>query len=152
MEEWRIKRCTCIIEITTIVVIGMFRQHFMKTKNLIIVIIFGLIGGLIMIFSDKFLRDRIFGINLIVWPLSFVMVISFALKIITKAENYTPTFFKSIGNAILISFISSFILGLYWTASTDTLKFIFADIFSSTMMVLPIGMIVSILIGFIFRK
>ena len=124
----------------------------MKNRFILIISLLGLVGGLLMIFSDQYLRDRLFGINLVVIPLSFVIVTTIALLLINRTIDYEPSVGKSIGFSFSISLISSLLFGFYWSSDFFSVKISGAAVIQSMMLVLPQGIVVSLIIGLIFRN
>ncbi len=82
-------------------------------KIIVINIFLGLLGGFSMIYCDYFLRDKIFGINILVWPLSFIITIIIAQIFALKTKSFKSTFIKSGLYNSITAFILTLTISLY---------------------------------------
>ncbi len=66
-----------------------------------------------MIYCDYFLRDKIYGINILVWPLSFIITIIIAQIFALKTKSFKSTFIKSGLYNSITAFILTLTISLY---------------------------------------
>lgn len=68
----------------------------------------------LMILSNEYLRDIFFGVNIVLFPLSYFIVNLIGLNQISKFRNYTESTFKALVISILTAIFSSLLFEFYW--------------------------------------
>ncbi len=123
----------------------------MTTKKSITLIVFSCIIATttIMVASDYFLRDKIFGINLLLWPLAFILPDIVGLKLINKKTDYIPSIFKSFSFGFIVALISSGLFAIYWNRER---AFQLEDFYGGIMMILPQNVFFALIMALLLKK
>ena len=120
-----------------------------NTRLIFVVLLMGVIVAFSLIGSDYYLRDRIFGANIFLFPLCFIVFIALGLTLINRTNGYTPNFIKSLCYAVVISFFGSSIFSLYWIRN---LNFTFTMWWSSFIDKFVMGLMISLVLAFLYRN
>jgi hypothetical protein len=122
----------------------------MRTTFKIFIIVALMIAAIVilMILSNEYLRDAIFGANIILWPLSYIVITIGGIEYINKFQNYRPSILKSLPITILVAVTSSFIFAIYWDYGSG---FNEESLIRAIQMSLPTNLVLAIIIGLFYQ-
>ncbi|MCC7332190.1 MAG: hypothetical protein IT232_06235 [Flavobacteriales bacterium] len=126
--------------------------YIMNETNRIIltIVICGFLTVIFMVLSDYYLRDRVFGANLLLWPISFITTTAIGLRILNKINSDSTSFIKSTLVASIVAIISSILFAFYWSRNMEGNQI--ENLIGSVLMTLPFNLMLALILGFLYRK